>query len=187
MEQESPITSAGGGEQPTDGDTSSRRTITEKEGLHEQWYQRAEEMTLAKLPEFLRELTEDYVHDYGTICHAIAAAAVAAAWAVERSPVGGITGFQAGAIMWEFLTHWQTEYRDKPLRLLDYGNLLYPQYRDRFTGISPATWTWVQQQAAEELAAEEMRQPHQAANSVVDHWRSIVAGNVPFGLRVVED
>ena len=72
--------------------------ITEEMGIHKEWMKRARDMTMADLPEFLRELTEDYDHDYGTICHAIAAAAVAAAWSVERTPQGGITGFQAGAI-----------------------------------------------------------------------------------------
>ena len=35
--------------------------------------------------------------DYGTVCHAIALSAVA------RTAQGGITGFQAGAVMWEFI------------------------------------------------------------------------------------
>ena len=50
------------------------KKITEEDGTHKAWMSRAKDMTLADLPEFLRELTEDYQHDYGTICHAIAAA-----------------------------------------------------------------------------------------------------------------
>src|SRR5690349_20327046 len=70
--------------------------ITEESGEHKQWYvdAHAPEMTLETLPEFLRHLTEDYHHDYGTICHALAAGAIATAYAMDRSPQGGITGFQ---------------------------------------------------------------------------------------------
>lgn len=68
---------------------TEKKSITEQDKIHEEWYKEASEMTLENLPEFLRKLTEDYSHDYGTICHAISAAAAAAAWAVEKSPCGG--------------------------------------------------------------------------------------------------
>jgi len=84
--------------------------INEKMGVHKEWYVEARGMTLDQLPKFVQRLTKDYQHDCGTICHAIAAAAVGAAWSVERGPQGGITGFQASCIMWEFITHWMTEY-----------------------------------------------------------------------------
>ena len=140
-------------------------------------------MTLDDLPEFLRELTEDYGHDYGTICHAVAAGAVAAAWAVEHSPAGGITGFQAGCVMWEFIRHWQNSGTHKPLRLVDYENMLYPQYDHAFEKtISPDTWKHLQRKARELLADRSS-----AASSVVNHWRSIADGTPPFGYRVVSE
>lgn len=50
----------------------TKEPINETDGIHEQWMPVAQEMTMEGLPEFLRHLTEDYHHDYGTICHAIA-------------------------------------------------------------------------------------------------------------------
>ena len=97
------------------------------EANHRGEYEEARAQTVATLPEFVRKLTEDYSHDYGTICHAIAAAALAAAHAVDHSPAGGITGFQSGCIMWEFIQEWQ-HLRGKPLRLTNYEDMLFPQY-----------------------------------------------------------
>lgn len=160
----------------------SGRAITEEDHLQDEWYVRAKEQTEESLPAFLKELTDSYSHDYGTICHAVAAAALAAAHAVNRSPQGGITGFQASCVMWEFLQHWLTEYQGKPLRITNYGDLLYPQYENEFTSISQKTLKWVTDQA------NSLLQEHpDAADSVRDHWRRIIDGYVPFGLVVQDD
>lgn len=162
---------------------TTQQPITEKQQVHPAWYTEARQQTLDTLPAFLRHLVEDYTHDYGTICHAVAAAAVAAAQAINASPTGGITGFQAGAVMWEFITAWQG-YKG-PMRLVQYEHMLYPQYASRFAlTITPDTWTWLQQEAATHLTnAKDDR----VATRVADHWRSIVAGQVPFGYHVEED
>ncbi len=158
------------------------RQITEKDGLQKEWYETAKNMTLEELPAFLKELTEDYEHDYGTICHAIASAAIAAAWAIERTPQGGITGFQASAVMWEFITNWMTEYKDKPVRLQTYENMLYPQYEDKFNTISQETADWLQKKAKEELA----KFPKEASNNVRQHMQKIAGGHIPFGYSIGE-
>lgn len=154
--------------------------ITEEQGIHKAWYDEAKAMTAENFPEFFRKLTEDFDHDYGTICHAVAAAAVGAANAVNRSPAGGITGFQASCIMWEFLRHWN--HIDGPARLLQFDDMMYPQYARKFTSISSETWEWLQKKAKEKLAE------HPDGNSVhpdvIAHWRTIAAGDVPFGLAV---
>lgn len=157
------------------------KPITEEEGVHKEWMVAAKDMTADKLSEFVRHLIEDYQHDYGTICHAIAAAAVAAAYAVERSPQGGITGFQAGAVTWEMLRGWNPSIiGDCGARLTNYDNLLYPQYEGQFTSISKEIWEKVQEEAAKKIEGADAF----VAGSVLDHWHSIAAGNVPFGLRV---
>ncbi|RJS68564.1 hypothetical protein CW696_08440 [ANME-2 cluster archaeon] len=156
-----------------------RQPITEKDNVYEEWYETAKNMTLAELPEFLRHLAEDYKHDYGTICHAHAAGAIATAWAINHTEQGGITGFQAGSIMWEFVTHW---IRIKPpLALLEYRDMLYPQYEERFTTISRSAWNILQSEAKEKLESEEM------SPDVEQHMRQIADGVVPFGYSVRDD
>lgn len=83
-----------------------KQQITEEMKIQNEWYKEAKKQTVETLPEFVRHLTEDYSHDYGTICHAVAAAGIAAMYAVDNSPTGGITGFQAGCIMWKVIREW---------------------------------------------------------------------------------
>lgn len=183
-----------------------RKQIKEEDKIHEDWYKEAKGMTLESLPEFLRKLSESYDHDYGTICHAMASAAVATAWAMEKTPQGGITGFQAGCVMWLFITGWMSKYKDKPLRLIDYENMLYPQHGKNFTSISSSTWAWLQEQAQKKLQEvllfrkfgdreilfrcfDSFRSYHgcgirKVSPNVFTHWKNIYEGIVPFGYSI---
>jgi hypothetical protein len=158
---------------------SDKKKITEKSGEHNKWYEEASKQTLESLPEFLSHLANNYVHDYGTICHAVAASALAAAYAMNASPAGGITGFQAGCIMWEFIQKWMN-YKS-PLKLIDYGNMLYPQYKNKFDKtISKETWEYLQKEASKLLAeSNEITSPN-----VINHWKAITEGVIPFGYRL---
>lgn len=155
--------------------------ITEESGTHKQWYEEATKQTQKSLPEFIRKLIKDYGHDYGTICHACAAAALGAAHAVNHSPTGGITGFQAGAVMWEFIMHWQGW--DGPAMLRRGEDLLYPQYESKFRTISEDTHKWLQEEAQKHL----LKDGETAHEAVRAHWEFIAAGGVPFGLSVEKE
>lgn len=146
--------------------------------IRDGWYARARarEMSLATLPAFLKELSE-FEHCYSTIVYALAAGAMAACWAVDREPGGGITGFQGGAVMWEFVQEWGG--RKPPLTLLEGDDLLYPQYEDRFTAIPREAWEWLQAEATKNLAEHTDAHPDVRA-----HWQTIVDGTVPFGLKI---
>ena len=56
----------------------SRKKITEEMGEQEKWYDQAKKVTTLTLPAFIKHLTKDYEHDYGTIAHAVTAAGLAA-------------------------------------------------------------------------------------------------------------
>lgn len=156
--------------------------IAEEDKVHAQWYEDARKVTADSLPVFVQHLTEDYSHDYGTICHAMAAAAIAAASAIDSGPQGGITGFQGGAVMWQFISNWSGDYKDKPLRLLNYADMLFPQYERKFRKtISAETHRWLVAEAAKMLADNES-----AASRVRAHWQQIADGAVPFGYVVAE-
>lgn len=157
----------------------------ENRDVIDSWYEEARKQTKDTLPAFLTRLTTAYSHDYGTICHAMAACAIAAATAVDRSPQGGITGFQAGAVMWEFIRNWSGRYKDVPLRLVDYSNMLYPQYADHFDKIiSSDTHAWLQKKATEML---DERGDDAFHPEVLTHLKLISQGMVPFGYDVKKD
>ncbi len=152
-------------------------TNADENALRKAWMERAEGATFETLPGLLRDLA-GHEHTYSSIVLAVAAAALAAAKVMDRSEHGGITGFQASIVMWEFMRAWMQWPEDGVGRvLLDYDYLLFPQYEDRFTTISAEVWAEVQKKAAKRL--EEPMHPEVRA-----HHESIVAGKVPFGLKV---
>lgn len=158
--------------------------INEEMHMENEWFEQAKKQTLETLPEFVRHVMNDYVHDYGTICHAVGACAVAAAWAANEEPQGGITGFQASFVMWDFVKQWQFNNNKTGLRILDFDNLLYPQYGHKFEKkISTRTWEAIQKRA-KELIDEKDEYVHQAVQA---HWQSIVDGVVPHGFVVEDD
>lgn len=147
------------------------------------WYTLAEKAeTVTDLETLHQLLTKTYRHDYGTICHAVAASALAAAHVMDRdNEQGGITGFQASAVMWEFVGHWLGN--RGPMVMRRWEDALYPQNEPRFAHVmSPDVWAWLQAEATQLLAGAKST----AHPNVVAHWQSIVDGTVPFGMTVAE-
>lgn len=161
-----------------------------------------------KLVEFLKDVRDNYNYDYGTAPRAIAQASVATAWYFAY--VFGITGFQAGFVMWDFIRDWQYRDNECGLKIVDYDLMLYPQYEYKFTEKTISEWQW---EALQEKAKKELDRINETVDSynksqaegmedfinkegrdwvdtdfcnvrVLNHWKSIVNGIVPFGYRV---
>lgn len=163
---------------------SEKQAITEEMHLEKEWFKQAHEQILETLPGFMEHVLNDYCHDYGTICHAISACALAAVHAADKSESGGITGFQAGFVMWDFIRQMNYRSNECGMKLLDYDDMLYPQYAYKFEKtIAPDTW-----KALQEAAEKKIEQDSEIASQrVIEHWKSIADGNVPFGYQVKED
>ena len=160
--------------------------ISEEQHLEKIWFEEATEQTIETLPQFVNHIMNDYDHDYGTICHAIAACSLAAAWAANQHEQGHITGLQASFVMWDFIKEWMYSGNQSGLRIVDYDDMLYPQYENKFDKvISKETFKSIQKAAQERL--DEVKQGREAHPDVIKHWESIVAGNVPFGYKIKED
>lgn len=155
------------------------KNITEEMGLQEEWYKRAREIKPNELQGFIEELTNKYGHDYGTVCHAIAAASIATAWSMNEKL--GITGFQAGAVMWQFIKEWNYSRNKTGLRIIDYDKMLYPQYEEEFDKIiSKERFELLQKEAEKNL----LNITENTSIRVVRHWESIVDGKAPFGYKI---
>jgi hypothetical protein len=149
-----------------------------------QIYKEAMEQTPETLGDFVVKAMCDYPHDYGSVCVAVSACALAGVYAANSLPQGGITGYQAGFVMWEFIR--QMNYRGNKcgLRMIDYDNMLFPQYAYKFEKtISSDTWKLLQEEAKRNLE-EDLTYVHPA---VMNHWKSIVDGVVPFGYKIEEE
>lgn len=132
------------------------------------------------MDEFIEKIAS-YEHDYDTIVHAVTAAAIQAARVMNRKPCGGITGFQAGAVMWEFFYRWM--HLEGPAKLVQYRDMLFPQYNDSFEKEIPKS---VFEYLKIEAGANIQNTPD-AHPDVINHWRSIVNGNVPFGYKIKKE
>lgn len=159
--------------------SQNRQEITEESGIHKQWYEQAKDIKGPfELHQFVSHLLNDYIHDYGTICHACSAAAIAACHAIDSDPdQGGITGFQASCIMGGFIRHWM--HIEGSFWIRELSDMLYPQNEERFTSISQESFDWLKEQAQ-----KKMDEYPDAATGVYRHWKEIAEGKVPFGYAI---
>lgn len=139
---------------------------------------RKEIKTMEDLVDFLKYVEANCNYDYGVAPRSIAQAALATAWYMAEKM--GITGFQAGFVMWDFIRGWEFTHNECGLKIVDYDNMLYPQYEDKFEKtITKSTWRALQEQAKKNLEDREYAHP-----DVIAHWESIVRGVVPFGYTI---
>lgn len=145
-------------------------------------YQRAKNVkTKEELDSLLKDVIKSKDLDYGKIVYAICACMNATMNYIDNSPVGGITGFQASFIGWEMVKEYMSISKDSPgLKLIDYENMLYPQYEEKFEKkISLKLWSKLQEQARKLLIECPNAHPN-----VIKHWKSIARGHVPFGYEI---
>lgn len=153
------------------------KQVTEEMKPQKAWFEEAEQIkTPEELAKFANKLLNETQHDYGTVCHAVGAIALAGAWLGAH--IQGITGFQAGFVMWDFIRQWNYKSNKCGLRIIDYDNMLYPQYEDKFDKTITEEKFEALRKEAQSLLKNESSYSHP---SVIAHWRSIVEGNVPFG------
>ena len=157
--------------------------VTEEDHPEKEWFKSAYDQTVETLPEFVNHLMNDYCHDYGTVCHAIAACAMAAIHAADNTELnGGITGFQASFVMWDIVKQMCFRGNETGLRIIDYDDMLYPQYEYKFDKtIDPGRFKLLQEVAQKNL------NERSGCAEVRQHWQSIVDGKVPFGYTIKED
>jgi len=71
------------------------------------------------------------------------------------------------------------KYEHKPITIIT--ELLYPQYEKNFKSIKESVWKYIQKRAAFLLSEEH------GVDEVREHWKSIINGIVPFGLKIRKD
>ncbi|KKM00057.1 hypothetical protein LCGC14_1808240 [marine sediment metagenome] len=154
---------------------------SELDKYRKELYERAKKVTPYNIAGFIQELMEQS-HDYNTCVYATAAAAIAG-MSIMADKLG-ITGFQAGAVMWEYMR--EAHHIEYPSRLLTYGDMLYPQYGHKYKTISKDIWEWLQKEARRKLDEDGAKEEPFMVQSVRDHMQTIVDGIVPFGYKVKE-
>lgn len=158
----------------------------ETSNIIDSWFKDATKVTPNTIGSFVKSLLVNYEHDYGTICHAVAAAAIAASWAINSDKgSGGITGFQAGEIMWIYIKRWL--YKEGPLQLVDFEQMLYPQYEHTFNKtIDSSIADWLKKSAEDKLKSDNDKKC-KARPEVRSHWERMARGWIPFGYTITKD
>lgn len=135
--------------------------------------------TFDDLVAFLQRVKDTCNTSYGTAPRAIAQAALATAWYLSSE--FGITGFQASFVMWDFIRDWSFSNNECGMKIVNYDDMLYPQYNDKFQKtISEDTF-----KALQKAAKKNLKEKNEHAHpNVIAHWQSIMNGNVPFGYVV---
>jgi hypothetical protein len=126
--------------------------------------------TIEALCEYVGSLV-NRPHDYGTCVYALSHAAVAAFNFVASKL--GVTGFQASMADMDILTHTRNFQRG---RILDYYNLLYPQYLNSEHFPSWDELLDTQREWLAEEAAKLLKENSDIADvAVAAHWKRLVA------------
>ena len=145
-------------------DFENSREFEVKERLEKE---REDIKSFDELVAFLQRVKDNCNIGYGTAPRAIAQAALATAWYLSNE--FGITGFQAGCVMWDFIRDWSFRGNECGLKIVDYDNMLYPQYKYKFQKtISKNTFEALQKSAKKHLEKSQF-----ATSAVVKHWQSI--------------
>lgn len=161
-------------------------TATTEQEFREQAYEIAKSVnTTEELAEFVKFISNVPL-DYGTAVYAQCAAMLAAQHVINQSEQGGITGFQAGFIGWEMVKKFMSV-GDCGLSLIDWQDMLYPQYKERFEKtISRNVFEGLQKKAKENLDKADKKRL-MLHPEVRKHMESIVNGVVPFGYVIKEE
>ena len=143
------------------------------------WYKRAREVTPETFGDLINELLHGYELDYGTKVHAAAACTIAMFNACDD--IFGFSGFQASASIMQVLYKLNYPCNKTGIRVIDYDEMLYPQYKDKFRGISRKTWESLRKRA-DELINENDKSAVDL--SVLHHWLGVSSGLIPFGYYI---
>lgn len=134
--------------------------------------------SIEDLKNLIKEVTDNFDYDYGVSARSVGAICTVVAKYFCKE--WGITHFQASCVTWDFIMSFLITDNKCGMRLVNYDDMLYPQYYYKFQKtISSATWNDLQKTAKECLEKRKNASP-----IVIKHWQSIVDGIVPFGYVV---
>ena len=162
----------------------SRITLNEvrDRNIWEGWIKEAKNCRLddGSLQKFLDHLKNDYLHDYGTSAKATAAAAFATANAFALYE--GLTGFQWSCVAMCVLGQMCFPYNKLGFTVIDYDDLLYPQYEYRFAELK------ISAERAEKLRQEAKARISKSGGvahpDVMEWWQKLANGQFPEWLKV---
>ena len=154
--------------------------LPQVEGLNrDNMYKLAKQQTPKTIGKFINDVMSMDDIDYGNVIDCIAACAITGAAAADNHKRGGITGFQAGYVMWRFIRNYMYENNKCGLRMIDWDNMLHHQEENSFNKVIPQdTFERLQKQAKEEIQIKWLSEKQK------QHLQNIIDGIPPFGYSI---
>ena len=151
----------------------------------DEWFEKADHVhTIEQFKELYDYLFNGNIcHTYDSAVHATSALAIAGG--NLGASTEGITGVQASAVKFDFLRQWDYIGVNVGLQVINYDDLLYPQYVEKFPlkVIKKDMWLALQRACKERLEVDGKN----ACYKVRQYWGDICNGIIPSSLVVVDD
>lgn len=160
--------------------------------IKEAWYNKAKTEIKSEddLKQFATEIIKhlENTHDGSDLYEESVYGAGALGYASVQmlSFVFGMTGFQMGCVMWELIKQLHLGRNKVGMMLLSYDDMLFPQYEYKFKTLPKWAWESLQKEA-KRLLEENKNSSFPAHKDVVEHWKNIADGIIPFGYEIEED
>lgn len=155
---------------------TEKKFITEADGIHHEWYEKARSQTLETLPSFLRNILDDYSHDQSTVVHGMVAGALAAISAMNAHPEGEINPNQASQLLGLFIRKWAKI--DGPTKIMSWATLLSPSYEDQVMTVPTDIAEWLKK-----LAAQALQDKKYQSEAAREHLEKVAQGQMPWGFK----
>lgn len=134
------------------------------------------------LATLIKEVEQRYNVGYGTAPRSVAQATIATFEYLSNEM--GLTGFQAACALWDVIHDIKYPNNKAGLKLINYDDMLYPQYEDDFKGMN------ITRETMDALQKEAKRLLKEAKGCVAEgvrkHWKSLAKGKVPFGCNIID-
>ena len=151
---------------------------------HRKWLEKAKHVSREELPSFIDEIMEKG-DGYSDLIYAVSSCCIATMSVCGK----GMTGYQASWVPLIFLQNVNGVGTKVGFKVVDYDNMMYPQYEDYFNvTLSRDMMEALQEEAVERLGeyADRPNDDKMIAPSVLKHWIKLASGTPPYGLNVEE-
>jgi len=151
--------------------------------LYEEWKAKANAVqNLEDFSVFFKELTEQS-QSYDSAVWASSLLSLAAFKAFNRSPQGGISGFQLGFVAGGYLR--ELMHIDGPVSLLKVEDLLFPHKADKYIArLDKESHTWLREQAKKNLVNPAFSDMHEDCR---EHYEKLIEGWLPEHVVLVDE
>ncbi len=151
---------------------------------HSEWLEKAKHVSREELPSFIDE-TMKKGDGYFDLIYAVSSCCIATMHACAN----GMTGYQASRVPLIFLQNINGTGTKIGFKVVDYDNMMYPQYEYYFkVTLTKDMMEALQEEAIKKLEeyADRPNEDKMIAPSVLKHWIKLATGEPPYGLEVEE-